>query len=158
MAHSFESCANCGAPIEVAADGRSAGCPYCGARERRMVDPALLANALRAEFQHLDQFFEALAERLARSFPAETRVRRGGGFLSKKRLEALEVALDAELFELKREQRGVVARRAQVVRGITVKTEELAMDAWVQALCTALSARAEASTQAHAALKRLFEA
>ena len=154
MSRSFEKCSNCGAPLETAPDGRSVACEYCGAGAPREVDPAALAASLQAESRSVDQLFDGLARRLAAAFPDLVAVQTSGGFFSAKRPTALEISVPDALYRMTRRGRQVVAERADLVRGIAVKTEPLPVDAWIRSLCEALSAMAGASAQAHDALRR----
>lgn len=151
----FDKCGNCGAPVQLAADGRTIRCDYCGAGQAQAIDPGLLAASLRAEGGSVERLFESLAEKLASELPELARVERRGGFFSAKRIEAVEVALTDRLFTLRREGGRVVASRGEMVRGIVVKTETLAVDAWLDALCAALSAHAGSSARTLDALRRI---
>ncbi len=155
MSRSFEKCSNCGAPLETAADGRSVDCRYCGAGAAREVDPAALAVSLHAECRSVDELFEGLARRLADAFPDLVEVETTGGFFSAKRPTALTIAFPDVLFKMTRNGRHVVAERAEVVRGIAVKSEPLPVDAWVRSLSESLSAMAGSSARAHDALRRI---
>ena len=152
---SFEKCRNCGAPLDAAADGRSVQCAYCGAGEARAVDPARLAEALRADAGSTVQLFETLAERLGREMPDLARVERRGGFLTSKRVESVEVGLAGSVFRLRRDGSRVIAERGEVVRGIVLKTDVVGVDEWLRSLCEALSAHAGTSAQALDALRRI---
>jgi hypothetical protein len=152
---SFNKCGNCGAPVELSADGRSIRCDFCGAGQTRAVDPGLLAASLRAEGGSTEHLFDALATKLATQLPDLARVERSGGFFSAKRIEVVEVAMGDLLFALRREGTRVVATRGETVRGIVVKTEPMAVDAWVEALCAALSAHATSSARTLEALKKI---
>src|SRR5437868_6652043 len=132
---SFDKCGNCGAPVEMSADGRTIRCDFCGAGQAKAVDPGMLAASLRAEGGSVEHLFEALASKLAKELPDISRVHRSGGFFSAKRIEAVEVALDNQLFSLKRDGGRIVALQCEVVRGIVVNTEPLPVDQWLQALC-----------------------
>jgi hypothetical protein len=155
MSQGFEKCPNCGAPVESSADGRAVRCPYCGAGEARAIDPGALAASLRGEARSVHDLYEALARRLAEGFPERTVVRRSGGLFSAKRVEELELTLDGAVFRMKRHGPGVLAERAEIVRGITVKTELLPVEVWVQSLCQDLAVMAGSSAQAFEALTRL---
>ncbi len=152
---SFEKCRNCGAPLEAAADGRSVQCGYCGAGEARAIDPSRLATALRAETGSIGQLFDSLAERLGKDLPDLTTVVRRGGLFSSRKIEGLEVLFEDRVFRLKREGARVVAQRGEVVRGIVLKTEDVPMDAWIQALSEALSTHAGTNSRTLEALRRI---
>jgi hypothetical protein len=151
----FEKCSNCGAPLESSADGRSIRCVYCGANDNRAVDPGQLVASLRAEAHNLDQLFESLAARFASDLRELTRVETSGGFLSAKRVLAFEVAFPNQLFRMKRGNGRIVAETSEVVRGIALKTELVAADAWLRALCEALSDHASSSAATLDALRRI---
>lgn len=119
------------------------------------MDPARLADALRADAGSAAQLFETLAARLEREMPDLARVERRGGFLSSKRVESVEVGLADSVFKLRRDGGRVVAERGEVVRGIVLKTDVVGVDEWLQALCEALSAHAGTSAQALDALRRI---
>jgi hypothetical protein len=151
----FEKCSNCGAPLEASGDGRSVSCQYCGVSDSRAVDPGQLVASLRAETKSLDQLFESLAARFARDLPELARVERSGGFLSAKRVDAFEVAFPNQLFRMKRGNGRIVAETAEIVRGIALKTELVAADAWLRALCEALSDHASSNAATLDALRRI---
>jgi hypothetical protein len=152
---SFEKCSNCGAPLESSADGRSVGCAYCGANDRQAVDPGRLAASLRAETRDLDHLFESLAARFERDLRDLTRVETKGGFLSAKRILAFEVAFPNQVFRMTRGNGRIVAETSEVVRGIALKTHLVAADAWLHALCAALSEHASSSGATLDALRRI---
>jgi hypothetical protein len=155
MSHAFDKCPNCGAPLEQEASGRAVHCPFCGGGGSRAVDPVALAQSLQGDARSVQDLYENIARRLSEQFPGRTLVRRSGGLLSKKRVEELELTLDDSVFRMKRKGDGVHAERLEIVGGITVKTQHLSVDAWVQALSEALSALATSSAEAREALKRL---
>jgi hypothetical protein len=152
---SFEKCGNCGAPVQLSADGRTIRCDYCGAGQAQAIDPGMLAASLRVEGGSVEHLFESLANKLAAQLPDLARVERSGGFFSAKRIEAVEIACADRLFALRRQGRGIVATYGEMVRGIVVKTEPLEIDAWIHALCGALSTYAGSSTRTLDALKRI---
>ena len=155
MTHGFEKCPNCGAPLEPSLTGRAVHCPFCGAGGSRAIDPGALAQSLQGDARSVHDLYESLAQRLSEQFPGRTAVKRSGGLLSHKRVEELEVNLDDAVFRMKRKGDGVHAERLEIVGGITVKTEHLSVDAWVQSLSEALSALATSSAEAQEALRRL---
>jgi uncharacterized Zn finger protein (UPF0148 family) len=155
MAHAFEKCPDCGAPLTPASDGRSVACGYCGAAGAQAVDPVRLAASLQAESRSTEQLYESLARTLAQEFPDWTRVETSGGFFSSERVDAFELALDGMLFRMRRGKGGVIAERAELVRGIALKTEPVSVESWLQALAEALSAKAGSSQRTLEALQRI---
>ena len=155
MAHVFEACSNCGAPVSHSADGRHVECRFCGSSDLLRIDPAALAASLRASLGSEADLLEHVAGILERSFPEETRLARSGGFFSAKKVEVLELNLGEASFRMRREGRRLVSERETFVRGIKLKTECLAPDSWLGELFAALESAAADSARARDALKRL---
>jgi uncharacterized Zn finger protein (UPF0148 family) len=155
MTQGFEKCSNCGAPLESSSDGRAVRCPYCGAGGARAIDPGALAASLRSEARSVQELYETLARRFEEQFPERTVVRRSGGLFSQKRVEELVLTLDGAVFRMKRHGNGVIAERAEIVRGITLKTEILSVEVWVLSLCEGLALMAGSSAQSFEALTRI---
>ena len=63
--------------------------------------------------------------------PDRAAVESRGGLLVKRRTHALVVTLERAVYRMWREKSAIVAERAMIVRGITLKTERLAADAWL---------------------------
>ena len=155
MAHGFEKCSNCGAPLVTSADGREVSCTRCGTRARRAIDPAHLFAALHTEGQSAEELLQGVAKRLHEAFPDLSRLEWSGGFLSAKRVSAFELVTNDTCFRLSRARHGVQAERAEIVRGIVVKTVSLPVDEWLAALSTSLAELATENSRALAALQRL---
>lgn len=155
MAHVFEACSNCGAPVSRSADGRHVECRFCGSSDRVQIDPAALAISLRAGLASEADLLEHVAGILQRSFPDETRLERTGGFFSTKKLEALELNLGEALFRMRRDGKRLVSEHETFVRGIKLRTERLSPDVWLGELFLALESAAAENTRARDALKRL---
>jgi hypothetical protein len=158
MAQAFEKCSNCGAPLVISADGREVSCTRCGSMARRAIDPARLFSALRTEGQPTDELLNSVAKRLHEAFPDLSRVEWSGGFLSAKRLSAFELTAGNTCFRLKHASNGILAERAEVVRGIVVKTTQLPVDEWLASLSATLSEYAAENSRSLAALQRLANA
>jgi hypothetical protein len=117
----------------------------------------LLAASLRADTRDLRAFVEALATKLEGAFPERVRVERGGR-LSGRRVRTVAVDLGGDSYELEQDDGRVACRRRTVVRGIALKTEELDLDAWIEALSRDLVDEAERSERGRTALERLLGA
>jgi hypothetical protein len=117
----------------------------------------LVASALRADAGDVDVFFDVLVGKLAEALPEQVEVERGG-FLGRGRPEAVRVALGDSHYEARREKRRVRCARRVVVRGIALKTEELEVGAWVDALSADLVDEAARSERARTALQGLLDA
>jgi hypothetical protein len=120
-------------------------------------DLDLLAASLRADATDTTAFLEALAARLEGALPGQVDVQRKGGlFGGGKRVRRIAVRLGDSHYEIEGDGGPPVARRRNVVRGIALKTEELPVDAWIEALSADLLALAQTSERGRAALERLL--
>jgi hypothetical protein len=120
-------------------------------------DLDLLAASLRADASDTAAFLEALGARLETALPGQVEVQRKGGLLGGgKRVRRIVVRLGDAHYEIERDGGAVVARRRTVVRGIALKSEELGVDAWIEALSADLLALAQSSERGRLALERLL--
>ena len=120
-------------------------------------DLDLLAASLRADATDTAAFLEALAARLEAALPGQVEVQRKGGlFGGGKRVRRIDVRLGDSHYELEGDRGTVTARRRSVVRGIALKSEELDVDAWIEALSADLLALARSSERGRLALERLL--
>jgi hypothetical protein len=118
-------------------------------------DFELVAASLRADTGDLGSGIEVLARKLEAALPGRVRVERGG-FLGRGRAERIECDLGECRYTLAVRHGRPDARRATVVRGVTLKSDELGLDAWIDALARDLAAEAGRSGDARAALARLL--
>ena len=118
-------------------------------------DLDLVAASLRADSDDLRVFVEALAAKLEQILPGRCRVRRAG-FRGKGDVREIGVDLGESRYELSQGGGAVSARRSSVVRGITVKNEELGLDEWIDSLAATLVAEAGSSERGRIALQRLL--
>ena len=117
----------------------------------------LLAASLRADTGDVRSFVEALAVKLEGAFPSRTRVERKGGlFGGGRRIRRIEVELGDTRFELVHRDGAVDCARRSVVRGISLKSERLELDAWIDELSAALLGEAKATERGREALERLL--
>ena len=118
----------------------------------------VLAAELRRDSHDLETFHEVLADKLTQSLPTgQVEIHRGGlPFQSKRPLTKLKVNLGDIAFEAEHTARGFEYRMAKMVRGIALKTEAAAFDAWMDALARALYAQANASEAVREALERFL--
>ncbi len=115
----------------------------------------LLAASLRADARDLDVFFDALATKLAGTFPDNTTVEREG-FRGRGRVRTVAVELGEHRYELERASSGATATRVRRVRGIVLKNEELPLHEWIDELSRDLAESAEQSERGRVALERLL--
>jgi len=120
-------------------------------------DFELLAASLRADSTDLEAFIPTLAAKLSDALPEQVEVDRSG-ILGRGRIRRIEVFVGEHRYELQCERRGVRPSRARIVRGIVLKTEELALDEWIDALSRDLAEEAGTSERSRLALERLLGA
>lgn len=118
----------------------------------------LLAASLRASSSDLKTFVEVLADKLEDALPGRVQVgRRSTRFLGKqKRVERLQCELGDQRYLLVAREGVVEVRRATAVRGVVLKTEELPLGEWLDALARDLAEEARTSEQAQLALQRML--
>ena len=117
----------------------------------------LLAASLRADAVDLKAFVEALAVKLGESFPQRVEIERKGGFLGgKQRVRRVAVTLGDNEYELRSDDGHVVCQRRNVVRGIALKTEQLSLEQWIDALAAGLVDEAGKTESDRGALERLL--
>ena len=118
-------------------------------------DIELVAASLRADASDLRIQVEVLARKLEQSFPGLCRVRRAG-ILGKGPVRTIAVEFGDNRYELEQGNGSVTARRSSVVRGITLKSEELGLDQWIDSLATEVTAEAARSERGRLALENLL--
>lgn len=118
-------------------------------------DFELLAASLRADARDLDAFLEVLAAKLSGALPESTNVEREG-FRGRGRVKSISVALGNHRYGLERNSATVTCLRANAVRGIVLKNEELSVDEWIDSLSHELAGAAEQSDRGRLALDRLL--
>lgn len=118
----------------------------------------LLAASLRASSSDLKTFVEVLADKLEDALPGRVQVqRRPTRFLGRqKRVERLQCELGGQRYLLASRDGVVEARRATAVRGVVLKTEELPLEEWLDALARDLAEEARTSEQAQLVLQRML--
>lgn len=121
-------------------------------------DPDLdvLAASLRADASDIGVFFQVLGGKLFASMPGGVELERDGGLFKKDHpIKRIVVHAGDDLFEAELRHGAVNCRHAHAVRGITLRSEELGLEAWLRALLGALAGQAQSSAQATAALRSL---
>jgi hypothetical protein len=115
----------------------------------------LVAASLRADASDLRVFVESVAKKLEESFPGRCRVRRSG-MLGKGSVRQVSIELGDAHYELTHDDGAISARRSSVVRGITLKNEDLGVDEWIDSLAAEMVAEADRSERGRVALERLL--
>ena len=118
----------------------------------------LLAASLRSSGSDLDVFVEVLADKLEHALPGRVVVDRRAlrRFSKQKRVARIEVALGDNRYTVVVRQGVLETRCAKAVRGVVLKTEELPLNGWLEALGRELALEAEASEQSRVALDQLL--
>jgi hypothetical protein len=118
----------------------------------------VLASSLRADLTDTGLFLSALAEKLGGALPQQCVVERHGGlFAREKPISRVSVELGEYRYMIERAKHGGLrASRTKVVRGIALKTDELPVDEWIEALSRDLAQYAARNAQARLALERLL--
>lgn len=119
----------------------------------------LLVSSLRADAVDTRSLVEALATKLERALPADTQIeRKATKLLSRdKRVTRIDVRLGDLSYVLLIDGDRAQTRRSRSSRGIVLKTEELTLDTWLDALAETLQAEAQRSESARLALERLLD-
>jgi hypothetical protein len=119
----------------------------------------LAAAEVRVDSADTHALIEALATRLEEALPrlAAVKRRRVGGFRSKQsEVELIEVVMGDERFELAQQRDGLHCTRHRVVRGITLKRDELAIGQWISELVDEVTRTAALGEQARITLEGLL--
>jgi hypothetical protein len=118
----------------------------------------VVASSLRADSRDMKTFVEVLASKLTGALPDQTVVERKGGLFSREKpVHRIQVSLGESRYELKASGAHVDTTRARAVRGIVLKTEQVALHDWIDALSRDLAEYAQSSEQARMALERLLQ-
>ncbi len=118
----------------------------------------LLAASLRASSGDLNTFVEVLADKLEQALPGRVAVERRAvrRFSKERRVARIELALGDNRYIAVAQGGALETRCAKAVRGVVLKTEELPLEAWLEALARELATEAEASEQSRLALEQLL--
>ena len=120
-------------------------------------DLDLLAASLRADAGDTAAFLDALAARLEGALPGQVEVdRKGRMFGGAKHARRIAVRLADSHYEIEGDGGALVARRRSVVRGIALKSEDLAVEAWSENPSSDLLAIDASSERGRLALERLL--
>jgi hypothetical protein len=153
MSNPLRNCTNCGGRFAQSADGRVVSCIYCGSTSSVAIDPRALAAGIALDSKTVHAGFDKLLAIFRETLPTDTTVHESG--LLFKKVTAFDVVLDEFAFRLSRNGDKLVAQRIATVRGITLKTETMPLEAWITALAEKLSEMAGASASARDAFARI---
>ena len=112
------------------------------------------AAAVRRAQGDMRAFLEGLAVRLQGALPGQVAVERAsdGLFSGRTHVARISVTLDQWVLDIALRHGHTQCRRAKSVRGVTLRTEEMALPAWLGALGAELRTLGEQSGAAHEAL------
>ncbi|BDI28425.1 hypothetical protein CCAX7_004760 [Capsulimonas corticalis] len=118
-----------------------------------------VAGALSQMYRQDTQgFLPLIAVFLEGALPAETRVERAGGLFRKtKPVVRVTTTIGENIYVIEDSRGALATRREKVVRGIRLKSEELAIHQWLGALSEDVAERAASDEAAMAAMRRLLE-
>jgi hypothetical protein len=117
----------------------------------------LVAASLRADTSDLEIFVEALAVKLAESFPGYVKVERRRGLKPGPRaVTRISAVLGDDGFELEHDSGTILCRQRAIVRGIALRSEELELGPWIDALSRALLVEAGRSERGRDSLRQLL--
>ncbi len=116
----------------------------------------VLAASLRMDDQETGDLLEFLAVKLVAALPSHTTVTRRQGFFSSHRpVETIQVQFDDLRYQLERQPRGGPrATIAKSVRGVVLKTTQVGVDQWTEALAESIAQLAHTSAATRRALNR----
>lgn len=112
------------------------------------------AARLRRTTQDIDSYVRTLGQKLLDALPGQARAERGGLFGPP--LGAVVVELGDVRYRLPVARPSTRVERSQVVRGVAIKSEEVAIDRFLEELTDHLRRAAATDTAAVAALERLL--
>jgi hypothetical protein len=124
--------------------------------ELELLAASMAAGLTREYAGDREMFLSLLVETLQPTLGERLRVERGGGWFRRNGpIRRLQLDLGELHFALEVVKGGALAAtRRRVVRGIALNTEELSVEAWLQAVAEALAEYARTHREALEALKR----
>jgi hypothetical protein len=124
--------------------------------ESGLLAASIAAGLAREYAGDREMFLSLLVEALKPALGERLRVQRAGGWFRRSGpVRRLELDLDDHRFALEVGKGGALsATRCRIVRGIALKTEELTVEEWLQAVAAALAEYGRTHREALEALKR----
>ncbi|MGC8560461.1 MAG: hypothetical protein ACP5O1_07255 [Phycisphaerae bacterium] len=103
-------------------------------------------------------FLEALAVRLEQSLPGMVQVqrKRDGLFAKTQHVASISLQLDNFQFVLQKEPAGIRTSRTKVVRGVTLKSDDLSLADWLTAVDAELKTAAADAEKSHSVLREFL--
>lgn len=117
----------------------------------------MLAASLRADASELGTFLNVLGRKLLDALPGQVScVREKKRFRETDRIRKIEVSLEDLRFQLEDAGGRLVAMISHVVRGISLKNEEVGLDEWIETLSRKLADAAARSAKSRDAIAGLL--
>ena len=121
------------------------------------LDVDVVAAMLRDDQRENSDFLGHLAVKLTGALPQQTTVEETSAFFSRKKtVQSVTVAFADAHYTLQREKHGPVGRKAKIVRGVRLSTQELGVEAWIAELAAHIQALAKESATAREALEKFI--
>lgn len=137
-------CNNCGAMMVPAWDGRVYSCPFCKTQGQVAISGDQIAAGMALDLSNIDAFLGRLAYTLWQGFAEHTRIDAQGNWV-----RSIEVNLEPDVFMIARDpQNHAVAHHKKIVRGVALRTKQLALDVWVDLLTESLANHANTNARA----------
>lgn len=117
----------------------------------------LAAATLRIEGGDADALLDGLGAKLERILGRRASIERRGGLRRRNHVGKITVDLDGERLEAVAARTGPTFLAVHVVRGVSLKTEEIGADEWVSRLVTLVGREAERSASVREALGQVLD-
>jgi hypothetical protein len=115
----------------------------------------ILAASLAADRQAAGDLLTLLATKFVGSLPRNTKVRRG--LLGLGAVQAVTISFEDCQYEVSRDKYGsIIAKSIEVVRGIKIKTNEISIPEWNQAVAQTLATKAQQNAEIRAGLQQFI--
>jgi hypothetical protein len=131
-------------------DGRVYSCPFCRTQMQVAISGEQIAAGMALDLANVDAFLGKLAQTLWQGYAEHTRIQAQGQWV-----QSIEVDLDHDVFMVHREGQHAVAQHKKVVRGVALRTKQLALDIWLEQLTEALARHANTNARAAWVLAQL---
>ncbi|AIE87374.1 hypothetical protein [Fimbriimonas ginsengisoli] len=125
--------------------------------EHDLVSMGVAAALARELASDAKEFVPGLCRVLQQGLPESTEVILSGGFLSRKTVSGVRVSLGDFQYEIDSGAKGQIrATRTHVVRGISLKSEPLDIETWIEEVGAAIEERMRSNARTKAALSGLL--
>jgi hypothetical protein len=140
-------CKKCGANMQPDATARLYTCHFCNDVQQVGVGAEQIAQGMALDLANTDRFLAQLANTLSQGFAECTRIE--AQMLNGVNVPVvIEVHLEPDVFMAQRNGQHAVCTHKKIVRGVALRTQEMAIDLWVDKLLDALALKANESARA----------